>query len=220
MTVPQIYLASQSPRRRALIEQLGIHYQVLDVAVDESPHPGETPEELVARLAGEKAQAGWRKVAQQSVPVVGADTCIVVDQQIIGKPENRQQGIQLLKRYSGRTHRVVTGIAIVGPDNGKHAAVDATAAGDADDWVDVGIVQQVRVNTSAVTFRILTDRECDQYWETGEPVGKAGGYAIQGKAAAFIEKLAGSYSGVMGLPLFEFAELAALFNIDILGPQS
>ncbi|WP_455220449.1 Maf family protein [Kaarinaea lacus] len=197
----QIYLASQSPRRRALIEQLGIHYQTLDVDVDESPQPGEIPADFVTRLALEKARAGWQLVAKQSVPVVGADTCILLDQHIVGKPENREEGIQLLKRYSGRAHQVVTGIAIVGPKLGQQGT---------------DIVQHVRINTSTVTFRVVTNEECEQYWETGEPIGKAGGYAIQGKAAIFIEKLEGSYTGVMGLPLCEFAELISLFGIKIL----
>lgn len=204
MTVPQIYLASQSPRRRALIEQMGIRYQALDIAVDENPQPGETPAAFVARVACEKAQTGWRMVAGQSIPVIGADTCIVLDRQIIGKPENRAQGIQLLKRYSGRSHEVLTGIAIVGPETAKHRAA---------------VVQHTRVNTSVVTFRVLSDYECEQYWQTGEPAGKAGGYAIQGRAAAFIAKLEGSYSAVMGLPLFEFAELISLFGIGIFGAQ-
>ncbi|MCI0504740.1 MAG: Maf family nucleotide pyrophosphatase [Gammaproteobacteria bacterium] len=204
MTVPQIYLASQSPRRWALIEQMGVRYQALDVVIDECPQPGETPAAFVARLASEKAQTGWRMVAEHSVPVIGADTCIVLDRQIIGKPETREQGIQLLKHYSGRSHQVLTGIAIVGPETGKHGAA---------------VVQHIRVNTSVVTFRVLSDYECEQYWQTGEPVGKAGGYAIQGRAAAFIAKLEGSYSAVMGLPLFEFAELIALFGIGIFGAQ-
>ena len=200
MIGPQIYLASQSPRRRALIEQLGIHYQTLNVEVDESPRFGEAPANFVTRLAKEKAFAGWQMVAEQSIPVVGADTCIVQDQQIIGKPKNREQGIELLSRYSGSAHQVITGVAMVGPDAGKH---------------DADVVQHVRVNTSTVTFRTITHDECERYWQTGEPMGKAGGYAIQGKAAVFIEKLEGSYSGVMGLPLFEFAELIAMFGIQI-----
>ena len=202
MIGPQIYLASQSPRRRALIEQLGIHYQTLHVEVDESPRSGEAPADFVTRLAKEKACAGWQMVAEQSIPVVGADTCIVLDQEIIGKPKNREQGIGLLSRYSGRAHQVITGVAMVGPDAGKY---------------DADVVQHVRVNTSTVTFRTITDDECERYWQTGEPVGKAGGYAIQGKAAVFIEKLEGSYSGVMGLPLFEFAELISMFGIQIFG---
>jgi len=201
MIGPQIYLASQSPRRRALIEQLGIRYQTLDVEVDESSQPGEAPEDFVARLALEKARAGWQLAANPAVPVVGADTCIMLDGQIVGKPENQEQGIALLQRYSGRAHKVYTGIAIVGPGT---------------DNQEPGIVHYVRTNISTVTFRVITNEECEQYWETGEPTGKAGGYAIQGLAAVFIEKLEGSYSGVMGLPLFEFAELITLFGIKIL----
>ena len=200
MIGPQIYLASQSPRRRTLIEQLGIPYQTISVEVDELHQAGELPADFVARLASEKAQAGWQLVAEQAIPVVGADTCIVLDQQIVGKPENKRQGIELLKRYSGNTHQVVTGVAMVGPGSRVRGAP---------------IVQQVRVSASLVTFRVVTDRECEQYWQTGEPEGKAGGYAIQGKAAVFIEKIEGSYSGVMGLPLFEFSELISEFGIQL-----
>jgi len=200
MIGPQIYLASQSPRRRTLIEQLGIPYQAISVEVDERQHAGELPADFVARLACEKAQAGWRLVAEHAVPVIGADTCIVLDKKTVGKPNDKRQGIELLKRYSGQTHQVVTGVAMVGPDGGVSGAP---------------VVQQVRVNTSLVTFRVVTDRECEQYWQTDEPVGKAGGYAIQGKAAAFIENIEGSYSGVMGLPLFEFSELISEFGIKL-----
>lgn len=200
MTGPQIYLASQSPRRRTLIEQLGISYQTISVEVDERQQAGELPADFVTRLACEKARAGWQLVAEHGIPVVGADTSIILDQQIVGKPTDQQQGIDLLKRYSGNTHLVVTGVAMVGPDGGVSGAP---------------IVQQVRVNTSLVTFRVVTDRECEQYWQTGEPEGKAGGYAIQGKAAIFIEKIEGSYSGVMGLPLYEFSELISEFGIQL-----
>ena len=196
----QIYLASQSPRRRTLIEQLGISYQAINVEVDERQQSGELPVDFVSRLASEKAQAGWQLVSELGIPVVGADTCIVLDQKIVGKPLDQQHGIELLKRYSGKSHQVVTGIAMVGHAGGVSGAP---------------VVQQVRVNTSQVKFRAITDRECEQYWQTGEPEGKAGGYAIQGKAAAFIEKIEGSYSGVMGLPLFEFSELISEFGIQL-----
>jgi len=201
MTGPQIYLASQSPRRRALIEQLGIRYQTLNVEVDESPHSREAPVDFVERLALQKARAGWQLAAKPMAPVVGADTCIVLDGEIVGKPESQQQGIALLKRYSGRAHEVYTGVAIVGSGT---------------DDQEPEIMHYVRTNISTVTFRAITNEECEQYWKSGEPIGKAGGYAIQGLASVFIEKLEGSYSGVMGLPLFEFAELISLFGIKIL----
>ena len=196
----QIYLASQSPRRRTLIEQLGISYRTISVEVDERPQAGELPAGFVSRLACEKAQAAWLLVSEQGIPVVGADTCIVLDGEIVGKPADQQHGIELLKRYSGNTHQVLTGVAVVGHAGGLNGEP---------------VVQQVCVNTSLVTFRVITDRECEQYWQSGEPEGKAGGYAIQGKAAAFIEKIEGSYSGIMGLPLFEFSELISEFGIQL-----
>jgi len=196
----QLYLASQSPRRRLLIEQLGLKYRTIDVEIDEQQRESEEPKAFVARLALEKARAGWQQVARQRIPVVSADTCIVINHRIIGKPADKQDGIALLQQYSGTTHSVLTGLAVVGPEN---------------DSAGAATVERVRVSTSFVTFRILTDKEIEQYWQTGEPLGKAGGYAIQGIAAAFIEKLEGSYSGVMGLPLCELAELMPAFGIQL-----
>ncbi len=198
----QLYLASRSPRRRLLIEQLGISCKTLDVEINEQPRKGEDPETYVARLALEKAKTGWDQVSNECIPVVGADTCIVLDGQIIGKVDNREQSTALLKRFSAKTHQVLTGVAIVGEERESNSA---------------NLKQRVRVNTSRVTFRPLTDDEYSQYWDTGEPVGKAGGYAIQGIAAAFIEKIEGSYSGVMGLPLCELSELLSEFGIKWLG---
>jgi len=200
MQKPQIYLASQSPQRRLLIEQLGLRYQSLQVHVDETPLSQEQPAAFVARLALEKARAGWQQVAGELIPVVGADTCIVLNRRIIGKPRNKSEGIELLRQYSGATHQVYTGVAVVGPQ--------AQTA-------DSAVVEQVRVNQSSVTFRVLSDEDGEKYWLSGEPLDKAGGYAIQGKAAAFIQQLQGSYSGVMGLPLCELAELLRLFGIQI-----
>jgi septum formation protein len=194
----QLYLASRSPRRRILIEQLGVHYKTLDVDVDERPHEGENPSDYVARLAMEKAKNGWDQVGNGKIPVVGADTCIVFNDQIIGKVDSREQSRALLKQFSANSHQVLTGIAMIGEKlEGNRPALK----------------QRVRVNNSNVTFRALTEEECERYWETGEPVGKAGGYAIQGIAAAFIEKIEGSYSGVMGLPLCELSELMSEFGI-------
>ena len=200
MPNPQLYLASQSPRRRTLIEQLGLSFQTLAVDIDERLKQGEEPPAFVKRLALEKARTGWQQVSHQHIPVVGADTCIVLNHQIVGKPADKQQGIALLKQYAENTHSVLTGIAIVGPGN---------------DGSNATVKEKVRVSTSFVTFRALSDEDCEQYWQTGEPLGKAGGYAIQGIAAAFIEKLEGSYSGVMGLPLCELAELMPAFGIKL-----
>jgi septum formation protein len=195
----QIFLASRSPRRRTLIEQLGLRYQIVDVQVDEQHHDGESPTDYVARLALEKARRGWQQIAAPAVPVVGADTCIVLNGRIVGKPEDKAHGIALLKQYSGATHEVVSGVAMVG-------TVGNTPQGAPQ--------EQVKVNISRVTFRQLTDQECERYWETQEPLDKAGGYAIQGKAAGFISNIEGSYSGIMGLPLYEFVELMSAFAIQ------
>lgn len=198
MDKPQIYLASRSPRRRTLIEQLGIRFQTLDVDVDEQAKEGESPENYVSRLALEKALCGWKALEENNVPVLGADTCIFLDGRIIGKVDSRERSIALLKKYSGSSHQVMTGIALVGQQ----------IAGNR-----LAIKQEVRVSVSTITFRSLSDKECNLYWDTGEPAGKAGGYAIQGLAAGFVKKLDGSYSGVMGLPLCELTEVLAAFDI-------
>lgn len=198
----QLYLASRSPRRRTLIEQLGIRYKTLDVEIDEQPREGEDPAAYVARLAVEKAKVGWDQVSKEKIPVVGADTCIVLNQQIIGKVDSREQSRSLLEQFSANSHQVLTGIALVGEEI---------------ETINPALKQLVRVNTSRITFRTLTADECEHYWDTGEPMGKAGGYAIQGIAAAFIEKIEGSYSGVMGLPLCELSELMSEFGIEWLG---
>ena len=199
MENPQIYLASRSPRRRTLIEQLGIRYQTLDVEIDEQPREGEEPATYVERLALEKASSGWQQLDTGRAPVLGADTCIVLNNKIVGKVDSAEQSMALMKQYSSNSHQVVTGIALVGQ----------VIAGDRAE-----VKTQVRVSRTTVTFRSLTDEECKQYWDTGEPADKAGGYAIQGLAAAFIKKIDGSYSGVMGLPLCELAELLDAFDIQ------
>lgn len=201
----QLYLASRSPRRRTLIEQLGIRYQTLEVDVDEQPYEGENPADYVARLAIEKAKNGWGQVGSGEIPIVGADTCIVFNDQIIGKVDSREQSRALLKQFSASSHQVLTGIAMVGQK----------IEGNRPEFK-----QRVRVNNSRVTFRALTDEECERYWDTGEPIGKAGGYAIQGIAAAFIEKIEGSYSAVMGLPLCELSELMSEFGIKLLATEN
>lgn len=203
MDKPQLYLATRSPRRRTLIEQLGFSYETLDVDIGEQPFQDEDPADYVARLAVEKARVGWDQVSAQRIPVVGADTCIVLNHRIIGKVENRQDGIALLKEFSANSHVVLTGIAMVGP----------ALVGTESESNNSKIKECVRVNTSKVTFRALTDEECEHYWETDEPSGKAGGYAIQGIAGSFIEKLEGSYSSVMGLPLCDLTELMSEFGI-------
>jgi septum formation protein len=178
----QICLASVSPRRRELLTQIGVSFVVAGANIDETVRPGEAARAYVTRMAREKALAV--RGAGQRLPVVAADTTVVVGGRIFGKPADRDAGIAMLETLSGRTHEVLTAVAL------------ADERGIAD-----------RLSTSSVRFRTLGSDECRAYWHTGEPHDKAGGYAIQGLGAVFIESLSGSYSGVMGLPLFETADL-------------
>ncbi len=189
-----LYLASASPRRRELLAQAGISARVLVADIPEDRHPGEAPEVYVLRLALAKAQAVRARLpADDPHPVLAADTTVVLDDEVLGKPADREEGIAMLSRLSGRTHHVYTGVALVDADGEAHS----------------------RLSVSAVSFRALGAAECAAYWASGEPVDKAGGYGIQGRAALFIERLQGSYSGVMGLPLFETAELLRESGIDV-----
>jgi len=181
-----VYLASLSPRRRQLLEQIGVSFQVLNVEIDESVGTAELPLAYVKRLAAAKAGAGLRQSearGSMARPVLAADTAVVVDGEILGKPQGGEDGQRMLRRLSGRTHEVLTAVAL------------ATASG-----------LEARVSRSEVTFRAIGAAEARSYWHTGEPRDKAGGYAIQGYGAVFVAELRGSYSGVMGLPLYETAE--------------
>ncbi len=180
---PAIYLASASPRRRELLAQIGVRFEVVVADLDESCHPGEAPELYVVRLALAKARAVHLQRGER--PVLGADTAVVVDEAILGKPRDRADALAMLGRLAGRSHHVYTGVALVLPDGAA----------------------QTRLSVSTVTFRPIAAAEREAYWASGEPADKAGGYAVQGLGAIFIERLEGSYSGVMGLPLFETAEL-------------
>jgi len=188
MTVilPKLYLASSSLRRQQLLDQIQMPYTTLSVDVDEAHKRNESPRQLVKRLALEKAQAGWR-VTQRvlDIPVLGADTIVVLGKRIFGKPKDRKDGIQMLTSLSGNTHRVYSAVAVVFHQT-KH----------------------VTVSVSTVTFKSLTLREIENYWDkTDEPYDKAGSYSVQGIGAIFIKKISGSYSGIMGLPLTETVEL-------------
>jgi septum formation protein len=186
-----VYLASGSPRRRELLTQIGVPFQLLNVTVDESVVVGEAAEAYVARLAYCKAQAGLRaRPIGESAPVLAADTSVVLDGSVLVKPTDRADGERMLRRMSGRTHTVLTAVALAGAE---------------------GV--QSRLSRSEVRFRELSDAEVAAYWDTGEPQDKAGGYAIQGAGAVFVADLRGSYSGVMGLPLYETAELLALQGV-------
>jgi septum formation protein len=185
MSINFVYLASGSPRRRELLQQIGVSFQVVGAAVDEAALPGEAAPAYVARLAAAKADAGWeRRGDAAGAPVLAADTAVVLGGKILGKPADRQDAEDMLLQLSGRTHEVLTAIALR-TQGGMHS----------------------RISRSEVTFRAVAAAEARLYWETGEPCDKAGAYAIQGRAAIFIADLRGSYSGVMGLPLFETAEL-------------
>jgi septum formation protein len=190
-----VYLASGSPRRRELLQQIGVSFRVVGMAVDEEVLPDETPFAYVTRLAAAKAEAGWERSRDaHPVPVLAADTAVVLDGKILGKPADGQDAAGMLGQLSGRTHEVLTAIAL------------RTASG-----------LQSRVSRSEVTFRSIAAAEARAYWETGEPSDKAGAYAIQGRGAIFITDLRGSYSGVMGLPLFETAELLRDAGFVLLG---
>jgi septum formation protein len=190
---PHIYLASNSPRRAELLQQIGVNFRVIAAPIDESAMPQETPESHVTRLALEKARAGHATLAGENRrPVLGADTMVVAGDVALGKPCDREDAIRMLQLLSGSTHRVLSAVALV--DTGEA-------------W---------RLSISQVTFRTLSWAECAAYWGTGEPEDKAGGYAIQGRAAMFVSRLEGSYSGVMGLPLYETAELLAEAGVPLL----
>lgn len=194
MTDYRIYLASNSPRRRELLEQIGISYRVLPVDLDESARPGEPAEELAARLALDKARAGRAGLASGDArPVLGADTLVVCDGRSLGKPRNREDALTMLTALSGRSHEVLSAVALVD-----------------------GSEERVALSRSRVSFRVIAPAEAAAYWASGEPADKAGGYAIQGLGAVFVADLAGSYSGVMGLPLFETARLLKEFGIETL----
>ncbi len=197
----RIYLASRSPRRRELLKQIGVTYELMllrenpqrGADVKETPLPDEAPVAYVTRIAQIKAESGWRIVMKRRIPqypVLAADTTVVIDNEILGKPEDAQHAQRMLRRLSGHTHQVLTAVAVA--CNDQVATV---------------------LSTSAVEFRELTDDEIRRYVVGGEPLDKAGAYAIQGRAAVFARRITGSYSGIMGLPLFETAEL--LRNHDV-----
>jgi septum formation protein len=201
---PSIYLASKSPRREELLRQLGVEFQPLLLReapgrrrdVVEAARKDEPPVEYVKRIARTKAAVAWHRMGKRGLapkPVLGADTEVVLDGAAIGKPRDAAQAAAMLAALSGRAHEVITAVALR--------------------WQgDLALA----VSTSKVSFRAITKDEIDRYVATGEPFDKAGGYAIQGRAAAFIRRIEGSYSGVMGLPLFETAELLSRFGFPVL----
>ncbi len=187
---PVLRLASASPRRRQLLELIGVTHLVTPADIDETPHPGEAAGDYVMRLAREKAEAVWAR--HQDLPVLAADTTVVVDEEILGKPESLDDARAMLTKLSDRGHFVHTGIAL------------RTVHG-----------VSVDISSTDVEFAPLTDDMIRTYWDSGEPQGKAGAYAIQGLGAVFVRDLAGSYTGVMGLPLFETAEMLRYAGIRV-----
>lgn len=189
--IEPIILASTSPRRRELLAQLGVPFEVVAVEVDESCVAGEAPEEYVLRIARDKARAGVAAARRAMPLVLGADTVVVLDGEVLQKPAGRDGALAMLARLSGRTHRVLSGVALAGR------------------------CECARVSDSLVTFREIGASERLAYWDTGEPADKAGAYAIQGLGAVFVRRLQGSYSGVVGLPLYETAELLSQCGIEL-----
>jgi septum formation protein len=187
MKIQPIYLASASPRRSALLRQIFVPHQILIPNVDESRLMDEAPADYVVRLARAKAQRIWDRLKpQERRPVLAADTTVALGNDICGKPSDRAHGMTMLQQLSGRVHQVFTAVALCHDAGLDHA-----------------------LSISDVTFRNLSAADCQDYWNSGEPQDKAGGYAVQGLAASFITQLNGSYTGVMGLPLAETTQLLA-----------
>lgn len=192
---PRLYLASGSPRRREILEQLGFQLERVHADIDESVHDGEDAASYTQRLAREKAAAGWgiaQALGLPPRPLLSADTTVVLDGEIFGKPTDADDAYRMLRAFSGRTHQVLTSVAIR-----LHDRVE------------------IATSSTDVTFKTLSDAEIERYIDTGEPFDKAGAYGIQGKASIFVQHIAGSFTGVVGLPVFETAQLLAAFDIKL-----
>ncbi len=192
MTDPCIYLASASPRRREILDTLGIRFIHGGVDLDESARDGERAHEMAQRLAHEKSLAVTAETAR-GLPVLGADTVVVLGERIFGKPASAADALEMLSALSGRSHHVLTAVAL-------RAGSDVRTA----------------ISDTEVRFRDISTLEAQRYWQTGEPRDKAGGYAIQGLGGIFVDSICGSYSGVVGLPVFETATLLRKAGIDVL----
>jgi septum formation protein len=192
-TRPLLHLASGSPRRRDILESLGLDFSWGGVDIDEFQRDGETAADMVCRLALEKARVAASRQAPGTA-VIGSDTAVVLDGRVFGKPDGEADAVCMLLELAGRTHEVLTGVALVQDDR-----------------------QDITMSRTCVTFRDVSPAEADDYWQSGEPVDKAGGYAVQGLGGIFVESLAGTYSGVVGLPVFETAALLARAGIPVLG---
>ncbi|PKM13457.1 MAG: septum formation protein Maf [Gammaproteobacteria bacterium HGW-Gammaproteobacteria-3] len=186
----RLILASASPRRRELLDQIGVGYRARPVMLDETPHTDEAPLAYVQRVAAEKSRL-CRTQSSENLPILAADTAVVVEQRILGKPKDQAQCLAMLSLLSGTTHQVYTAVSLQGREH----------------WQAVSITE--------VTFRTLTRQEMLAYWRSKEPADKAGAYAIQGLGAVFVESIKGSFSGVVGLPIFETVQLLSKQGIHI-----
>ena len=204
-----IHLASKSPRRRVLLEQIGVEYSLVEAPIDETRRAGEHPRRFVERMAGEKALAGIEALgAARAAPVLGADTAVVLDGQVLGKPRDEAHAMEMLEALSGRMHHVISAVALAGIRGGDTARAGAGAdANEAASGTIARDTPRVATSISRVWFRDIAREERRAYCAGGEPMDKAGAYAIQGHAAVFVRRLDGSFSGVMGLPLFETESL-------------
>lgn len=196
MPTTQLYLASGSPRRQELLAQIGVQFERISAPIDETPLPNETAKDYVLRLAKAKAEAGWQAMlaqGKQPLPVLAADTTVVLDGQILGKPLDANDAIAMLEQLSGRSHQVLTSLGLR-----THSSTE------------------IVLSVSSVTFMPLSAAQIATYVASGEPMDKAGSYGIQGAAGMFISDLQGSFSGVMGLPLHDTAALLARHGLGFL----
>ena len=191
MSKPVLHLASASPRRRELLTALGLDFSYDGVAIDESALPGEVPSDMVLRLATSKARTAYES-GEHPAPVLGADTIVLVDDRVFGKPASKEEALAMLASLSGRTHQVLTGVAVVA--NGE---------------------LQTAISRTEVQFREIHPDEAEAYWQSGEPAGKAGAYAVQGLGGIFVSAINGSYTGVVGLPVFETVNLLRRAGIKL-----
>lgn len=198
MAMPQLILASASPRRQELLEQLGLQFSVASQDIDESRRAEESARDFVLRMADEKAVAALQQLTLENATVIiAADTIVVCDGEVLGKPADEQDALRMLQQLSNREHRVLSAVVVANTSDRRSA-----------------------VSETRVCFREISADEAAAYWATGEPADKAGAYGIQGYAAIFVKNIDGSYSGVMGLPLFESAQLLVKFGIECLQFQA
>lgn len=213
--IPLLCLASASPRRSALLRQIGVPHCIQPADIDESAQPGESPAGYVSRLARDKAQAVCRARAASgaaALPVLGADTTVAIDGEVLGKPRDAAELAAMLARLSDREHEVFTAVALVVP-----AMSVRSAASDAEAWLPAPLTA---LSSTRVRFRAIGPAEVAAYWASGEPQDKAGGYAVQGLGAVFVTALHGSFSGVVGLPLAETAALLQAAGVAVWQPVS